>query len=946
MNKKIIKISLMFILFIFALAIKSTVQANSITSIDMDIYIDKNGNAQVTEKWNCTTNQGTEVYHPYYNLGNSKITNLQVSDQTKTYTTLSSWDISGSMTEKAYQCGINIISNGVELCWGISKYGSNVYTVRYNISNFVSELTDAQMAYWTLIPYDFTSPIGSMKIKIHADKAFPDTIDVWGYGNYGGLCYVNNGAIYMQSDGSLATSEYMTILAKFPKETFNTSNLLKHDFNYYYEMAEEGSTKYNKKKAGLKDIIMNIFAFLVEFFPFIIMVVIGIFGKAITGKKYGFKYGSLGKSTKDAAYYRDIPCEGDLFKAYYIAYNYDLVKNYTDILGAIILKWLKQGVIKTENREGGKIFKREDTVILLGDNKEIDLGNTKENELFSMMYKASKDGILENKEFEVWCRDSYKKVTKWFDDILKEERNKLVIEGLIIDKNNKVPVTRSGRYEATPELKAEAMKLAGLKKFLLEYTLIEERKDIEVEIFEDYLIYAQMLGIAKQVSKQFKELYPDLIEQTNYNSYDNLIYINYVSSRGVNSANAARAAAESYSSGGGGFSSGGGGGGSFGGGGGRRRIPLIKKETEMDRSKKIIKVSILGIVVNLILVAFKAIIGIIVNSIAIILDAVNNLSDALSSIITIIGTKLSEKRPDKKHPYGYGRIEYFSSVIIAVIVLLAGITSLKESVEKILHPEAADYSVISLVIIVVAVFVKFFFGRYVKRQGEKLNSGSLVASGTDAISDSVLSLSTFVAAIISIIWKISLEGYLGVIISIIILKSAIEILKDTINDILGVRADSETTKKLKEKISSYKEVIGVYDVTLHNYGPSKILATAHIQVDDDMTAKEIHRVSRRITIEVYQELGIILTIGIYASNDKGEYGEIQKEIKQIISKYKNIIQIHGFYVDEEINNISFDLIFNFDELEPEKIVTEISQKLKEKHPKYDFNIIIDTVFSD
>ena len=324
----------------------------------------------------------------------------------------------------------------------------------------------------------------------------------------------------------------------------------------------------------------------------------------------------------------------------------------------------------------------------------------------------------------------------------------------------------------------------------------------------------------------------------------------------------------------------------------------------------------------------------------------NNLSDALSSIITIIGTKLSEKRPDKKHPYGYGRIEYFSSVIIAVIVLLAGITSLKESVEKILHPEAADYSVVSLVIIIVAVFVKFFFGRYVKKQGEKLNSGSLVASGTDAISDSVLSLSTFVAAVISIIWKISLEGYLGVIISIIILKSAIEILKDTINDMLGVRADSETTKKLKEKISSYKEVIGVYDVTLHNYGPSKIIATAHIQVDDDMTAKEIHRVSRRITIEVYQELGIILTIGIYASNDKGEYGEIQKEIKQIISKYKNIIQIHGFYVDEEINNISFDLIFNFDELEPEKIVAEISKKLKEKHPKYDFNIIIDTDFSD
>ena len=213
----------------------------------------------------------------------------------------------------------------------------------------------------------------------------------------------------------------------------------------------------------------------------------------------------------------------------------------------------------------------------------------------------------------------------------------------------------------------------------------------------------------------------------------------------------------------------------------------------MDRDKKIIKVSIFGIIVNIILVIFKAVIGLIVNSIAIILDAVNNLSDALSSIITIIGTKLSSNRPDKKHPYGYGRIEYFSSVIIAVIVLVAGLTSLKESIEKIIHPEPAAYSVISLVIVIVAVFVKFFFGRYVKKQGEKLNSGSLVASGTDAISDSILSLSTFVAAIISMSFHISLEGYLGVIISLFILKSAYEILKETVNDMIGVRADSETT---------------------------------------------------------------------------------------------------------------------------------------------------------
>ncbi len=366
----------------------------------------------------------------------------------------------------------------------------------------------------------------------------------------------------------------------------------------------------------------------------------------------------------------------------------------------------------------------------------------------------------------------------------------------------------------------------------------------------------------------------------------------------------------------------------------------------MDRNKEIIKISILGIIVNLILVAFKAVIGIIVNSIAIILDAVNNLSDALSSIITIIGTKLSNKKPDKKHPYGHGRIEYFSSVIIAIIVLIAGVTAFKESFEKIIHPEAAEYSIVSLIIVMVAVFVKFFFGRYVKKQGKKLNSGSLVASGTDALSDSILSLSTFIAAVISIIWHISLEGYLGVIISIFILKSAIDILKEAIDDMIGTRADPELTQKLREFINSYEDVLGVYDIIIHNYGPNKIIASVHIQVDDNITAKEIHKITRRIIVDVYNKFGIILTMGIYASNDTGKYKEIKEYIGSIIKDYKYIIQMHGFYVDEEDNTISFDLIFDFDELEPQKKIEEIVQKLKNKYPEYSFNIILDTDISD
>lgn len=366
----------------------------------------------------------------------------------------------------------------------------------------------------------------------------------------------------------------------------------------------------------------------------------------------------------------------------------------------------------------------------------------------------------------------------------------------------------------------------------------------------------------------------------------------------------------------------------------------------MNRNNHIIKISIQGIVVNFILVIFKSIVGLLANSIAIILDAINNLSDALSSIITIIGTKLSEKRPDKKHPFGYGRIEYFSSIVIAIIVMIAGLTSFKESFDKIINPTKSDYSIISIIIIVVAVLVKLFFGKYVKKQGEKLNSGSLIASGMDAISDSVLSFSTLIAIIVSLLFNISLEGYLGTIISIVILKSALEILKDTIDNMIGVRSDSELTNKIKKTINSYKEVLGVYDLAMHNYGPNKIIATAHIQLNDNLNVRDVHRLTRKIEIEIYEKYGIILTLGIYASNDIKKYKEIKNYIREILKEYKNIIQIHGFYVDEEDNFISFDLIFNFEEKDPEKSIEEIKSKLKEKYPKYKFSIILDADISD
>lgn len=363
----------------------------------------------------------------------------------------------------------------------------------------------------------------------------------------------------------------------------------------------------------------------------------------------------------------------------------------------------------------------------------------------------------------------------------------------------------------------------------------------------------------------------------------------------------------------------------------------------MSRQKKIVKTSIIGIAVNLILVAFKAAVGILTNSIAITLDAVNNLTDALSSIITIIGTKLAGKAPDKNHPYGYGRVEYFSSVIIAAIVLWAGITALMESWPKIFNPDVTNYTSVSLIIIAVAVVVKILLGQYVKRVGEDINSQALVASGSDALFDAILSLSTLIAAIISIFFHISLEGILGVIISIVIIKASIDMLRETLDSMIGSRPDSELSQKIKATIREVPGVYGAYDLSLHNYGPEDMSGSVHIEVDDKLTAVDIHNLTRMISAKIFKEYGIILTVGIYAHNDR--FKDIRDDLYDIASEYEEVLEVHAFMVYEEQKLITFDIIVDFD-ADREEVKGKIYKQIKEKHPEYEYCMIDDYDVSD
>lgn len=554
---------ILFTLVLFL--VPSIILANEISNIDINIYVDNNGTAHVTEEWTTNLIQGTEGYKPYYNLGESKISNFKVSINGKEYTYNSDYDINASFNEKKYKNGFHYIDNGVELCFGITKYGKNTYTLSYDISNFVVNTSDNyQMIYWTLFPYDYNPSPERVYIKIYSDFKYADTLDVWGYGKYGAPTYVYDGYIEMDSESTVYSSEYMTILVKFPKNTFTLNTTVDKTFDEYLNMANEGSTAYKvQKKSFFRELLNYIPVLISASIPFAI-VFIAIRSSIVNG--YGYKNNKV-INKKETLLFRDIPCNKDIYYANTLTkLNNEIFTGYkeTNIFGAIILKWVKENKVKFINQTKG-VFNKETSSIDLTLNPTFD--NVLEKELFDIMYEASGDGILETKELEKWNNKHYTKFFNLFERINKVEIEKLKQGNHIYTRANKEECKKKNIMDDT--IYEESVKLYGLKKFLDEFSKIDTREVLEVHIWDEYLMFAYIFGIADKVAKQLKNLYPEVLtNQDNYVDFDTLMYINYISTRSVNAATTARSRAESYSSGGGGFSSGGGGGGSFGGGGG------------------------------------------------------------------------------------------------------------------------------------------------------------------------------------------------------------------------------------------------------------------------------------------------------------------------------------------------------------------------------------------
>ena len=374
----------------------------------------------------------------------------------------------------------------------------------------------------------------------------------------------------------------------------------------------------------------------------------------------------------------------------------------------------------------------------------------------------------------------------------------------------------------------------------------------------------------------------------------------------------------------------------------------MQSDEESKRGRVIIRASIIGIVANVFLAGFKALIGIISSSISIVLDAVNNLSDALSSVITIIGTKLAGREADKKHPFGYGRIEYLSSLVISGIVLYAGVTSLVESIKNIINPKEPDYSAVSLVIVGLAVFVKIGLGLFVKTTGEKVNSDSLINSGKDALLDSVISSATLVAALIFTFSGVSLEAYLGAIISLVIIKAGFEMLSDTVSKLLGEPGDVQLLQDIKKTVCEFPGVRGAYDLILHNYGPDTYSGSIHIEVDDDLKIDRLDELNREIMAAVNQKYHVLLTaVGVYSVNTKDEDTiRLKEEIGKLVLAHKFVKQIHGFYYSKKEQSVRFDVVISFDAESRQAVFTEVYEELKVKYPNLQFALAMDMDYGE
>ncbi|MDD8049016.1 MAG: DUF2207 domain-containing protein [Thomasclavelia sp.] len=577
------------LLLVTLVSFSSRVDASSISKLSFDIVLDDNSNAKITQTWEGTFNEGTEVYQAYENMGDSKITDYSVKDETGTnYVSLDhSWNVDSTREYKKNKCGIVDKSDGYELCFGIGDYGVHTYTMTYTITNFVVEYKDGvQGINWQLISRNLSPMPNEFSIKItNPSHPFYDSnTDIYGFGYDGQCVFDDNGGIYLSNismdSNSIGTVNYANIFAKFTEKNYTTSKTSSMTYKEALKDAKEGSD-YDDD-----DSIDTILPFLIIGIVFIAIIIFAVSIKVGTSKSKQiggfistddrFLDNSMLNSVKlESGYFRDIPCNKDLFYLYYLIKKIGL-ENEEDLksslLSAVLLGWIRDGNLDFTREEGTGFFKKDKCEIDFS--KPFNAHNKLEEELRIMFMKAcGSNKVLEDKEFKKWCKNNYEDVDSWFDKIESAVEGNLIKRGELTTSmvNKKIlffsyqsPVTYYGN-----NVREEIKHVYGFNNFIDEFTLLDEKDVKEVHLWEDYLIFATVFGKADKVKDEIGKLYPEFNNQSNIDYVYTPYFTSMYCMAGIRSASQAYAAAHSSSSsGGGGFSSFGGGGGGFSGGGG------------------------------------------------------------------------------------------------------------------------------------------------------------------------------------------------------------------------------------------------------------------------------------------------------------------------------------------------------------------------------------------
>ncbi len=372
---------------------------------------------------------------------------------------------------------------------------------------------------------------------------------------------------------------------------------------------------------------------------------------------------------------------------------------------------------------------------------------------------------------------------------------------------------------------------------------------------------------------------------------------------------------------------------------------LLRKDPEA-RESIITVTSGLGIAVNLLLAAAKVIIGVLASSIAIISEGINNSADVMTAVLTLLGTKLAGKKPDEKHPFGYGRIEYLTSLIVAVMILVTGAEVLISSVKLIFEPnDELSISYLSLAIVAVSAVIKFVLGLYTIRMGRKADSLALEGVGEDCRNDAFASIITIIAALIFLIFRFSVDAYAGILTSLLIIKAGFDVLRSTVSELIGRPGDAELAGRIYSEIRSTEGVLNAADMMLHNYGPDAYSGSVNVEMDHEMTVGEIYQILHKLQLHIMHEYGVTMVFGVYAvDTDHEEVMELRGCIAEFVRGRDHVKSYHAVYLEPETEKIYCDLTVDYQLHDWDTLRADFLAYMAEHYPDQEVELTVETEF--